>query len=249
MTIKIGLCGASGRMGQAILNRIHLFPKLQINDIFPKKTKNREDLKQLCINSEIIIDFSSMQLLPELLEYATEFNKKLVIGTTGFDEQHLAMMEEASKKIVIFYSANMSVGVGLLCSLMADLAMALDKDYDIDIIETHHRHKKDHPSGTALKLQKIASKVRGIESSNTQLTDGIARAENTINIASIRRGNVVGEHEIIFTNENEIISLKHQALNRNLFVDGALNAAIWLNEQSKPGIYSINDMLNTQSKI
>jgi len=248
MNNKIGLCGASGRMGTAILSIINLFPKLQISGIFPKKVRNNDDLEQLCLGSDIVVDFSSPQVLPPLLEYATKFGNKLVIGTTGFNEQHLALIKQASKKIAVFYSANMSIGISLLSYLAGNIAQNLDENYDIDIIDTHHQYKKDQPSGTALMLQKAIelrfdAKLANTASSNKEQPQQHPGAKNLVNISSIRSGNIIGEHEIIFASIDEIITIKHQALDRDLFAKGALRAAMWMRNQHEPGFYSISDML------
>ncbi len=253
MITKIGLCGATGRMGLAIRERISNFPELQIQKTFPCLDEKHQSLEYLCTDSELIIDFSSPILLPQLLECALKFNNKLIIGTTGFEAKHFEAMKEASQKIAIFYSANMSISINIISNIISYLTQSLDENYDIDIIDIHHRFKKDLPSGTALMLKEAADSAPSYTSefklNDSSIIDQTSRTEGTINISSIRSGHIVGTHEILFTNDTEIVSIKHQALNRNLFADGALKAAMWMRDQTKPGLYSVKDLLNHRSRL
>lgn len=243
MTIKIGVCGASGKMGRAIIEQISLGDYL-VSGKF-NSTNNIEDLAVFCQNSQVIIDFSSPEILEKLLYYAIKYNNKLVIGTTGLTEEHLNSMKKASKDIAILYSANMSLGANLLALLASQASSNLGNDFDVEIVEAHHRMKKDSPSGTAIMLgQTIA------DAKNQQFDKYVVynrypnspRQTNEIGITSIRGGQVYGEHEIFFLGDNEVITIKHQALNRKIFTDGAIKAAQWLSVKNN-GLYSMKDIL------
>ncbi|QQV74666.1 4-hydroxy-tetrahydrodipicolinate reductase [Rickettsia tillamookensis] len=225
--INIGLSGATGKMGKAIAERIDEFENCKISAKF-NSTNNLDDLDNFCKNSDVIIDFSTPEILEKLINYALKHNTKLVIGTTGLQPQHFKLLQKAAQTLPILYSANMSIGANLLSYLARKTTKILD-DYDIEILETHHRNKKDSPSGTAIMLaETIAS-------------------EKEIGISSLRGGNIHGIHEISFLGEDEIITLKHEALNKNSFVIGAIKAAIWLQDKS-PALYSMQDIYNYSLK-
>ena len=214
-------------------------PFMQGNEDFPC-VKNYEDAKFV---ADCIIDFSHHSTTISLLDYAVKNNLPLVLCTTGHTEDEKAKIIEASSKIPLFYSANMSVGVSLLIELAKKVALTMD-NADIEIIEKHHNRKVDAPSGTALmiyneikQVKKDAYKVVG--------RNGMCKRQssNEIGIHSLRMGNVVGEHEVIVCTPNQTITLKHEAHNRALFAEGALTASSFI--IGKPnGLYDMKDMLN-----
>ncbi|AAU03622.1 4-hydroxy-tetrahydrodipicolinate reductase [Rickettsia typhi] len=235
--INIGLSGATGKMGKTIIEIIDQFKDCQISEKF-NSTNNLNDLDNLCKNSDVIIDFSTPEVLEKLINYALKHNTKLVIGTTGLKKQHFKLLEKAAKTLPILYSANMSIGANLLNYLAKESTKILD-DYDVEILEMHHRNKKDAPSGTALML---ASTIAGIKELNITFNRGNRiKSKKEIGISSLRGGNVHGIHEIFFLDNDEIITLKHEALNKNSFAVGAIKSAIWL--QDKPSaLYSMQDI-------
>ena len=194
--------------------------------------------------ADAIIDFSSPAAVPGLLEYAVKTKTPAVIATTGLEEAHIALIHKAASEIPVFFSANMSLGVNLLCELAKTAAKVLGKSYDLEIVEAHHSQKVDAPSGTALM---IADAVSGeLEEKPTYEYDRHARREkrphNEIGIHSIRGGTIVGEHEIIFAGYDEVIKLSHSAQSKELFAAGAVNAAVFIKDKA-PGLYSMSDLV------
>ena len=241
--INIGLSGSTGKMGKTITERIDKFKDCKISAKF-NSTNNLDDLDNFCKNSDVIIDFSTPEILEKLINYALKYNTKLVIGTTGLQPQHFKLLEKAAQTLPILYSANMSIGANLLSYLARKATKILD-DYDIEILETHHRNKKDSPSGTAIMLAETIASEKGL---NIAFNRGNRpRSEKEIGISSLRGGNVHGIHEISFLGDNEIITLKHEALNKNSFAIGAIKAAIWLQNKS-PALYSMQDIYNYHLK-
>ncbi|MCC8418027.1 MAG: 4-hydroxy-tetrahydrodipicolinate reductase [Rickettsia endosymbiont of Bryobia graminum] len=240
--INIGLCGSTGKMGKMIIERIGRFDSCKISSTFSRQN-NINDLDEFCRNSQVIIDFSNGVLLEKLLESAIKYQNKLVIGTTGFESKLSDLMYSASKDIAILYSANMSLGINLLAILTEKAAKILDKNYDIEILESHHRMKLDIPSGTAIMFGKTLAEARNLDFNKDVIHNRHGkRLSGEIGIASIRGGQVYGEHEIMFLGVNETISFKHQALNRESFADGAIKAANWI-ANKKAGLYSMLDVL------
>lgn len=246
MTVNIGLCGASGQMGQAIKRRItqtnyQLKITGEFDTSYPIAT-----LKMICQNADIVMDFSSPELLAPLLKYSRLYHPRLIIGTTGFKPSHFKLLQQAASKLVIIYSSNMSAGANLLNLLVAQAAKILASDYDVEILDSHHRLKKDAPSGTALMLGKSVAMARGQEFDQLAILDQAAsgqRRDDQIGFSSIRGGSNCGEHQVLFLGDNETITLKHQALNRDALADGAIKAAIW-SLAKPPGLYSMLDVLS-----
>ncbi|NRB10436.1 MAG: 4-hydroxy-tetrahydrodipicolinate reductase [Rickettsiaceae bacterium] len=249
MSIKLAICGSSGKMGQAIINLIKSNPqKYDFEITYQFSRKSNTDLGKCCQLSEIVIDFSTPEVIKSLLKQATVYNTKLVICTTGFTEEHFKLMAEATKKIAILYAANTSIGANLLANMAAKVATILQhKDFDTEIIEAHHRYKKDAPSGTALMIAKEIANATDLDLNNSLKYDRCnndnVRKNNEIGMSAIRAGGIYGEHNVIFASNNEVIKLQHQALNRDCFADGALIAAKWLYTQ-KPGLYNMQDIFN-----
>lgn len=203
------------------------------------------DFKALFENSAVIIDFSSPKGTKSLLEFAANSPKPLVIGTTGLDDATNALMHELSAKMPIFYATNMSLGVALLNRLVFEAASVL-KGFDIEILEMHHRHKKDAPSGTAMSLAQNAAKARNLELSKVRVSgrDGIVgqRSENEIAVMSLRGGDIVGRHVVGFYEDGEFLELAHTATSRATFAKGAVKIAKWL-VSHEAGLYAMSDFL------
>ncbi|XVN40615.1 MAG: 4-hydroxy-tetrahydrodipicolinate reductase [Rickettsia endosymbiont of Argas persicus] len=235
--INIGLNGATGKMGKAISERMDNFDYCKISAKF-NSSSSLAGLDELCKNSDIVIDFSTPEILEELIDRALKYNTKLVIGTTGFNSSNFNLIKEAAKSLSILYSANMSLGANLLGYLAKVTSRILDGNYDIEILEAHHRAKKDAPSGTAIMLAEIIATEK--ELNITSSRGNKAREKNEIGITSLRGGNICGTHEVFFLSDDETITLKHEALNKNSFADGAIKAAIWLKDKP-PALYSMLD--------
>ena len=176
-------------------------------------------------------------------------NTAHIIGTTGFDAVQENNIVEYAKKVIVVKAGNMSLGINILTSLIERISSSLDLDFDIEILEMHHRHKVDAPSGTALMLGEAVArgKDKSLQELRTAARDGIlgSREEGTIGFASLRGGGVVGEHEVSFTSGSERISIKHEAFSRDIFVNGAIKAALWSKEKDpKPGLYDMLNVLN-----
>ncbi|AFB20725.1 4-hydroxy-tetrahydrodipicolinate reductase [Rickettsia canadensis] len=235
--INIGLSGSTGKMGRAIAERIDEFENCKISAKF-SSTNSLYDLDNFCKHSDVFIDFSTPEILEKLVNYALKHNTKLVIGTTGLQPKHFKLLEKAAQTLPILYSANMSIGANLLSYLAKEAIKILD-DYDVEILDIHHRNKKDSPSGTAIMLAETIANGKDLDITFNR--GNRPRKKEEIGISSLRGGNVHSIHEISFLDDNEIITLKHEALNNNSFANGAIKAAIWL--QDKPSaLYSMQDI-------
>lgn len=243
--IKTGLCGAAGRMCQAIIKQSLNFPQCVITEKFTKEN-NLTELDRICRNSDVVIDFSAPELLEPLLDKALQHNTRLVIGTTGFTQKHFSLMQAASKNLSLLYSANMSIGANLIALLGAKVAGILDDSYDIEIVESHHRNKKDSPSGTALMIGRELASARNFDFEKAAVFDrhnNKQKKDNEIGFSSIRGGGMYGEHSILFAGSDETITIKHQVLNRDIFAIGALKAACWIMDKPS-GYYSIRSLFS-----
>jgi len=251
--MKYGIVGATGRVGTILVNIIKnsndtlgavMFEGEQTIE-FPSETVITNDAKTLLENSDVVIDFSAPVATQALLEAAIEVPKPLVIATTGLNDHQKNLMIEASKKAPILYATNMSLGVAILNKLVEMVSEKL-RDFDIEIVEQHHRYKVDAPSGTALTLAEHAARARGLELKDVMVTGRSghvgARTKDEIGVFAVRGGDVVGRHTVGFYNEGEFLELNHTATSRETFARGALKVANWLVNQ-KPGLYSINDAL------
>ncbi|WP_341763600.1 4-hydroxy-tetrahydrodipicolinate reductase [Candidatus Tisiphia endosymbiont of Beris chalybata] len=241
--ITIGLCGATGKMGKEVMQRIEKFNDCRIVKTFSRKN-NIADLEEFCRDCEVIIDFSNSEILEKLLNYSLIHQNKLVIGTTGLTKKQVVVIQEASQKLTILYSPNMSVGANLLSILAAKASQILDNSYDIEVLDYHHRLKLDAPSGTAIMLGEALAKSRNLDFSECAVfsrNQRGKRATDEIGIASIRGGQTHGEHEVLFLGDNEVISIKHTVLSREIFADGAIRAALWIVDK-EPGLYSMQDL-------
>ncbi|MBM4141292.1 MAG: 4-hydroxy-tetrahydrodipicolinate reductase [Nitrospira sp.] len=263
--IKIAVAGAAGRMGSRITALSREYEGLRLTGAFEKKghkdigkdigtivgigdtgVKLVDSLESATDNADMIISFTTVEASLEHLRFASSKGKAMVIGTTGFSKDHLKEVAELTKKIPCVMASNMSMGVNLLLKILHDIARVLGDDYDIEIIEAHHRLKKDAPSGTALKMaQVIADAVnRNLEEVAVYARKGLIgeRTKKEIGIQTVRAGDIVGEHTIIFGGLGERIEITHKASSRDTFARGALKAALWLSEKPA-GLYDMQDVL------
>ena len=253
--INLAVTGCMGRMGQQIIKSI----KHNKNFKLVALTENRKINKkingvQVNLNSEkglkkanLIIDFSSPECTFQILKIAAKLKKRVVIGTTGFTKKEENLIKKYSKKIPILKAGNMSLGINLLMYITEIASESLGKKFLSKIYEVHHKYKKDYPSGTALMLGKGIAKGK-----NKNLYSLIGKKYlnkkkfpygNKINFNSIRKGQIIGEHEVKFSSGKEIITLNHEAFDRALYSEGALSAAKWLIDK-RPGLYSMRDLMN-----
>ena len=239
----IGIFGSKGRMGQAIAGAIAETDGITLVG----GADAGDDGTALAQSADVLIDFSAPAALEEHLELAATAKKPIVIGTTGLEERHHWLIDQASEEVAVLQTGNTSLGVTLLAALVREAAARLGPDWDIEIVESHHRMKVDAPSGTALLLGEAAAAGRGAALADAKISgrDGItgARESGSIGFAALRGGTVAGDHSVMFLGEHERLTLTHLAENRSIFARGALKAAVWLRGQ-KPGRYSMNDVLN-----
>ena len=260
--IRVGVLGAGGRMGQAIIAQIGEWPGLVLAGAVeraghpscgraagpghPETLTICSNIGAIAHHCDVLIDFSVPAALAVTLEAAQEAGCALVIGTTGLEAEHHALIDAAARDVAVLQAANTSLGVTLLARLVEQAAAALGPDWDIEIAELHHRLKVDAPSGTALALGEAAARGRGIDlGTHSDLgRDGItgARVEGHIGFASLRGGSAAGDHMVLLASEGERIELWHRAENRSIFARGALKAARWLAGR-KPGRYAMTDVL------
>lgn len=245
MTINIGLHGASGRMGIAVAEAIsRQSDKFSLVTKFTRVQTNNK-LLDFCLAVDVIIDFSVADALINLLEAATTANRKIVIGTTGLSNVHVQAMEKAAKYIAVLYAPNTSIGANLVIEIAGKMSKILG-DYDVEISDIHHRYKKDAPSGTALAIGQNIAKNRERKFEEVAVFDRVgkgSRQNGDIGFSSLRAGGICGEHEVIFAGSSEVITISARALSREVFAEGALFAARWLNSVVKPGLYSMQDAL------
>jgi len=249
--MRIIINGVCGRMGSELLNIIRsgycgseFAAGVDINVTADMGEGFFTSLEEVKNEADCIIDFSHHTCTASILKYAVEKNLPVVLCTTGHTEEELKVVEATANKIPIFKSANMSLGIALLVEL-AKLAAKTMPGADIEIVEKHHNRKLDAPSGTALLLADEIKTVR--ENANYVLgRSGMGKREpNDIGIHAVRMGNIVGEHEVLIGTDTQTITLKHECHSRNVFAEGAVNAAAFLVNQ-KPGIYDMNDMVKDQ---
>ena len=240
--LKIGIYGSSGRMGKMIQECLKEYENAKVTALFDKNSSNLEDFFK---SSDVVIDFSMPEGTKALLEFAKKNPKPLCIGTTGLSKDELNLMKEISKNMPILYATNMSLGVAVLNKL-AFLASKALSEFDAEILEMHHRYKKDAPSGTALTLAENVAIARNLDLDKVRVSgrDGIIgqRSKDEIAVMSLRGGDIVGRHTAGFYGNGEFIELNHTATSRATFANGAIKAAIWLSSQ-KNGLYDINDCL------
>lgn len=266
MTLKLSIAGAGGRMGRALIVAASGDARFDVvggteragSDLIghdlglfdgkmPSGHVISETVAGACEHGEVWIDFTSpAATLAALLALQDTRVKAAIIGTTGFDAAQMDAIKAASQRLTIVQSGNFSLGVNLVAGLVRQAAARLGPDWDIEILESHHRHKVDAPSGTALMLGHAAAHGRGVDH------DAVAafarhgqtgpRKAGDIGYAAIRAGGIIGEHEVIFAAEDEIVTVSHKASSRTIFAKGALAAAIWASAEG-PGLYTMDDVL------
>lgn len=239
---KIIITGAKGRMGQAIVSCAAHQPQLQVVGQIDKG----DDLRAVIRSGDAVIDFSSHALTPEVAALCAEHKKALVIGTTGHNDTETFAIRKAIEPIPVVWASNFSTGVNTLFWLTRRAAEILGPGFDLEVVEMHHRLKHDAPSGTAKSLVEILAKVRHLHLPEAARhgRQGITgeRTPNEIGIHSIRGGDVVGDHTVIFANQGERVELSHKASSRDTFANGALRAALWIVKQ-KAGLFDMQDVL------
>jgi len=252
--VRVGVFGANGRVGQLIIEDLKKTNDISLSSVFVRNKLNfsidpsilvSTDVKSFLKACDIVIDFSLPDACEVLLEAAIETPTPLVIGTTGLSMHQLNLLKQASENMPVLYATNMSLGVALLNKLVYQASAALE-GFDIEIVEMHHKHKKDAPSGTALTLGESAASARGLDLDKVRISgrDGNIgeRSKDEISVMALRGGDIVGRHTVGFYNDGEFIELNHTATSRNTFSKGAIRAASWL-VGKKPGLYSISDCL------
>ena len=253
--INLAITGYLGRMGQQLIRSSRTIKNFKVISVTESKMVNRKVLglkpqlnsKNAFKNANVIIDFTSPKCTLEVLKIASKLKKRVVIGTTGFSKREEKLIKKYSRKIPILKAGNMSLGVNLLVYLTEIASKSLGNNFLSKIFEVHHKHKKDHPSGTALMLgkgialgkNKDLSRIVGKKYFNKKSFP----YSKKINFNSIRKGKIVGEHEVKFSSGKEIVTLNHESFDRALYSEGALTAAKWLINK-KPGLYSMRNVLN-----
>ncbi len=240
--IKIAVTGASGRMGQTLIEAIEQTDGVVLGVELDKG----DDLSAVLDQFEVLIDFTRPEATLDYLATCLSANKAMVIGTTGFDDAGLSIINNAAQKMPVVFAPNMSVGVNLSFKLLEMAAKVIGEDSDIEIVEAHHRHKVDAPSGTALKMGEVVANTLGRDLSKCGVygREGIEkpRDRQTIGFSTIRGGDVVGEHTVSFFMDGERVEITHKASSRMTFAKGAVRAANWLQGKSA-GLYSMQNVL------
>ena len=253
--INLAISGCLGRMGQQLIKSSKNNKNFKLTTLTENKTISKKisgikldiNTEQAFKRTDVIIDFTVPNCTLDILKIASKLKKRVVIGTTGFTQKEEALIKKFSKKIPILKAGNMSLGVNLLMYLSEIASKSLNEEYLSKIFEVHHKHKKDYPSGTALMLGKGIADGKGKNFykliGKKFLNKKSFPYGKKINFNSIRKGEIIGEHEIAFSSGKETIKLNHEAFDRALYSDGALTAAKWLNNK-RPGLYSMRDILN-----
>ena len=253
--IKISITGCMGRMGQQLILSAKKQKNLQLISITENKLINKKisglipelNSETAFKNTNIIIDFSIPKCTLEVLKIASKLKKRVVIGTTGFSKKEEILIKKYSKRIPILKAGNMSLGINLLMYITEIASKSLGNNFLNKIFEIHHKHKKDHPSGTALMLGRGIANGKNKEFykliGKKYLNKKSFPYGKKINFNSLRKGKVIGEHEVTFSSGKEVITLNHEAFDRALYSEGAFAAAKWIMTK-KPGLYSMRDVLN-----
>ena len=262
---RVAIAGAAGRMGKTLIEAISASDNLVVTAGFEHASHPRlgEDVGVICglgplgitlgcdpeaqiAAFDTVIDFTVPSATVELARVCASHNKAMVVGTTGFDEEQLQALQRCAQKTAIFVSPNMSIGVNLSMRLIELAAKALGDEVDVEVIEAHHRHKIDAPSGTAIRIGEVLAKAlnRSLADDAVYHRQGItgARDAKTIGFSTIRGGDIVGEHTVLFAGEGERLEITHRAHSRNNFAQGALRAVALVTNAS-PGWYDMNDLL------
>jgi 4-hydroxy-tetrahydrodipicolinate reductase len=252
--VNVGVLGSSGRVGRLLIDNlsndegaklscVHVYDELDI--VLDDSVVVTDSIDTLLENCDVVIDFSAPKATEALLEAVLKNPKPLVIATTGLTNHQINLMKSASEVAPVLYATNMSLGVAVLNKLVAIASKALE-EFDIEIVEQHHKFKVDSPSGTALTLAESAAEARDLDLDKVRVSgrDGVigARTKDEIAVMALRGGDIVGRHTVGFYNEGEFIELNHTATNRATFSKGAIKVAKWI-VNKEPSLYSINDCL------
>ncbi|MDO9747599.1 4-hydroxy-tetrahydrodipicolinate reductase [Glaesserella parasuis] len=266
MTLKIGVVGAGGRMGRQLIQAVNNSEGVELGAAFERKGSSlvgadagelagighlgvtvTDDLASQLNHFDLLIDFTRPEGTLEHIAFCVAHNKKMVIGTTGFDDAGKQAIKSASEKISIVFASNYSVGVNLVFKLLEKAAKVMGDYCDIEVIEAHHRHKVDAPSGTALSMGEHIAKTLGrdLKTHGVFAREGITgeRKRDEIGFATIRAGDVVGEHSVWFADEGERVEIAHKASSRMTFANGAVRAAKWL-QTKQNGLFDMTDVLD-----
>lgn len=262
---RIAVMGAAGRMGKTLIEAVALTPNAELTAAIDRPDSSligadtgelvaqgksgvllQSDLAAAVDQFDVLIDFTHPTVTLKNLEICRAAGKAMVIGTTGFSEAEKQLLQEAGKEIPIVFAANFSVGVNLCLKLLDTAARVLADDVDIEIIEAHHRHKVDAPSGTALRMGEVVASALGRDLQKVAVygREGQtgARERETIGFATVRAGDVVGDHTVLFAADGERVEITHKASSRMTFAKGAVRAALWLQDR-KPALYDMQDVL------
>jgi len=267
--IRVAVVGASGRMGHCLVEAVELsgHTEMSVAVSRPKSAiigkdagelagishigvKVVEDLQSVVDQFDVLIDFTRPEASMSYLEVCRQAGKKIVIGTTGFSEQQKTAITQATQDIAVVLAPNMSVGVNLSLKLLEMTAKVMGDTTDIEVIEAHHRHKVDAPSGTALRMGEVVAETLGRNLQDCAVYgregDTGERDRKTIGFSTIRAGDIVGEHTVMFADEGERLEITHKASSRMTFANGAVRAAIWLADKQN-GLYDMQDVLGLKS--
>lgn len=268
--MKIGIVGCTGRMGKALIEEVFLNTQCQLSGgavrhdsefvgmdlgtlaaMQPVGINASGSLEKLFEQSDAVIDFSRPHVSLQCAKIAADNKKILISGTTGFSDEELAQLKEHAKNTVIVWSGNMSMGINILSSVIEKVAAILDDSFDIEVVEMHHCRKVDAPSGTAILLGEAAARGRGVKLGDVARNsrDGIVgtRPRGEIGFSSLRGGDVVGEHTVMFAGDGERIEFTHKASSRRIFAKGAVRAALWAKNKTN-GFYSMKDVLMAEAR-
>lgn len=264
--MRVAIIGAAGRMGKVLIEAVSLHDELSLGAAVVSKDSSlvgvdagelagvgklgvlcANSLEQVVADFDVLIDFTTPQLTMDNLACCVTYAKTIVIGTTGLNDEQKLILEQAAASIPVVFASNMSVGMNLCFKVLETVAQTLGDDYDVEIIETHHRHKVDAPSGTAVSLGEVVAKAldRDLKEHAVYGREGIIgpRTKKEIGFETIRAGDVVGDHTVLFANEGERIEITHKASSRMTFAKGATRAAAWLT-QKDAGLYDMQDVLS-----
>jgi len=266
MSVRIGVCGAAGRMGKTITEVCKDTDGVEITAAVEYKESPMlgmdvgdvaglgklgvlitDNIEGVADNVDVMIDFTFAASVTANIKKCVETNTKMVIGTTGLTSADHEQIKAAANKIAIVFAPNMSIGVNLCLKLLEMAAQVIGDDADIEIIEAHHRHKKDAPSGTAIRMGEVVANTlgRNLKDCAVYGREGITgeRDKNTIGFETIRAGDIVGDHTVMFATEGERVEITHKASSRKTFANGAVRAAQWLANKDK-GLFDMQDVLN-----
>ena len=264
--MRVAIIGASGRMGKNLIDAVNQTQGLTVSAAIERPDSSLigadagelagvgklgvavvGSVESVVDDFDVLIDFTSPKVTEHNLDVCVANNKKIVIGTTGFDDAGLAAIDKAAESIAIIFAANFSVGVNLCLKLLKQAAEVLDEGYDVEVIEGHHRHKVDAPSGTALRMGEVVADTLGRDLKECAVygREGItgARDPKTIGFATVRAGDIVGDHTVLFATEGERVEITHKASSRMTFANGAARSCNWIANKGN-GLFDMQDVLN-----